>query len=345
MGSGKAGADSGDHISESHPHCTDASAAPIGGSELFQGGACSRASIFSRRAKLRWLFHSADFVPPVPSGLVTTLLLGKCTVNNQRPLPGLYNVHTLPDLHALTTRAWAALAHARRTHPSRPEWEVVDTQLRLAADGFRRFAFPGSPEQASTSPATLPSHLNVAGHRLCDAAFAVDFALARVEQRVTDEWLLLEAPSSVQSTAWTAALENALRARGLRSESGWPSRVKAPDLTSYARCGPHVADALHALYTVATPLLYGEILHRYGQDRALPLLLARVDFAISDFDRPSSPSGEDMKAARRAIPAFLTLREALMSWATPSTLLPLAERCMAALDVPSHLRGAPGPVT
>ncbi|MFY0563897.1 hypothetical protein ACN28E_08625 [Archangium lansingense] len=105
-----------------------------------------------------------------------------------------------------------------------------------------------------------------------------------------------------------------------------------------------MADALHALYTVATPLFYSEIFDRYGGGHPTHLLVARVDFAISDFDLPFSPTCDDMEVARRALPAFLTLREAVMSWATPPELLPLAAKCLKALGVPRHLRGAPGPV-
>ncbi|MCY1074183.1 hypothetical protein [Archangium lansingense] len=263
-----------------------------------------------------------------------------------RPLNWIHHVSSLPELHAVTLRAWASLAHARRTRPSRSEWDVLDRQLRVAVSCLRRLALPGNPEQASTSPATFASHFNVACILLREAAFAVEFALARAEGRVTDEWLLAEAPSPVRPTAWTEALEKALRARGLPGESGWPSPVKAPDLTGFARCGPHVADALHALYSVATPLFYSGILERERYGGAFPthLLVARVDFAISDFDQPSSPSREDMEVARRALPAFLTFREAVMSWATPPEILPLAAKCMKVLGVPRHLRGAPGPV-
>lgn len=292
----------------------------------------------------RLLAATAAIPPEVLRGERGTARAGRYTMRPLRPLPWIHHPSSLPELHALSLRAWAALAHARRTQPSRSEWDVLDRQLRMAVSRFRRLAFPGNPEQASTSPATFASHFNVACLLLRDAAFSVEFALARAEGRVTDEWLLAEAPSSVWPTAWTVALEKALQARGLPGESGWPARVKAPDLTGYARCGPHVAEALHALYSVATPLLYSAMLERDGGSHPSHLLVARVDFAISDFDQPARNSREDMEVARRALPAFLTFREAVMSWATPSELLPLAERCMKALGVPRHLRGAPGPV-
>lgn len=293
---------------------------------------------------MKRLLAATAAIPPEQLRGLRAPQAGEHTMRQLRPLTWIHHVSCLPELHALTLRAWAALAHARRTRPSRPEWDVLDRRLRVAVSRLRRLALPGSPEQASTSPATFASHFNVACLLLRDAAFAVQFALARAEGRVTDEWLLAEAPSSVGHTAWTEALEKALRARGLPGESGWSLLVETPDLTGYARCGPHVADALHALYPVATPLLYPLILERYGGDRPLHLLVARVDFAISDFDQPSRHSSEDMAAARRALPAFLALRQALMSWATPQELLPLAGQCLEALGVSRHFRGVSGPI-